>query len=59
MKERLKELNILGAIKINQTKMNNIKFMVDYEKIEPKEHNESLVEMTDYKKACTEILDCV
>lgn len=59
VKKRLKELHTLGAISINQTKTDNIKFKVNYEKIEPNEYNVSLVEMLDYKKACTDILKCI
>lgn len=59
LKQRLKELNTLGAISVNQTRTDNIKFKVNYEKLEPKEYNMSLVEMSDYKKACSDILNCI
>lgn len=59
LKKRLKELNTLGAISVNQTRTDNIKFRVNYDKIEPEEYDMSLVEMSDYKKACTDILDCL
>lgn len=59
LKSRLKELNTLGAISVNQTRTDNIKFRVNYEKIEPEEYDVSLVEMSDYKKACTDILNCI
>lgn len=57
LKSRLKELNTLGAISVNQTRTDNIKFRVNYEKIDPEEYDVSLVEMSDYKKACTDILN--
>lgn len=59
LKKRLKELNTLGAISVNRTRTDNIKFTVNYDKINPEEYGESLVEMSDYKKACTDILNCL
>lgn len=59
MKNRLKELYLLGVIDINQNKMDNIRFKVIYEKIAPKDYDVSIVEMDDYKKACEDILDCL
>ena len=57
MKNRLKELFMLGVININHSKMDNIRFKVIYEKINPDENNISVVEMKDYKKACEDILN--
>ena len=37
--------------------MDNIRFKVIYEKINPDENNISVVEMKDYKKACEDILN--
>ena len=59
IKNRLKELYLLGVININQNKMDNIKFKVIYEKISPKDYDVSMVEMEDYKKACEDILNCL
>lgn len=59
IKNRLKELYLLGVININQNKMDNIKFKVIYEKISPKDYDVSMVEMDDYKKACEDIMDCL
>lgn len=59
MKNRLKELYLLGVIDINQNKMDNIRFKVIYEKIAPKDYDVSIVEMDDYKKACEDILNCL
>lgn len=59
LKSRLKELYLLGAINISQTKTDNIRFKVIYEKIEPEEYDSSMVEMKDYKKACEDILNCL
>lgn len=59
LKSRLRELFLLGAINISQTKMDNIRFKVIYEKIEPEEYDSSIVEMKDYKKACEDILNCL
>ena len=56
LKNRLKELYLLGAINISPTKTDNIKFKVTYEKIEPIEYDLSIVEPENYKKACKDIL---
>lgn len=59
MKNRLKELYLLGVIDINQNKMDNVRFKVIYEKIAPKDYDASMVEMDNYKKACEDILNCL
>ena len=57
LKDRLKELYLLGAINISLGRMDNIRFKVIYEKITPKDYDASMVEMDDYKKACKDMLN--
>lgn len=56
LKKRLQELQTLGAINVNQNRIDNIKFKVNYENIVPGEYDMSLVEKEDYKIACRDIL---
>lgn len=59
LKSRLKELYLLGAININPNKTDNIRFKVNYDKVEPQNHTGSIIETEDYIKACENILNCL
>ena len=59
IKTRLKELHDLGAIVVSPTRIDNIRFKVIYDKIDPGYYNVSLIDRDDYKKACKDILACL
>lgn len=57
LKRSLKELSSLKAINICETMMNNIKFIVKYDEVDPDEVENSLVSVKDYREACEKIIN--
>ena len=56
LKDRLKELQILGAIRINSSNLSDIKIHVNYDNTGCCNEEDSIVDVDDYKNACCDIL---
>ena len=57
IKDRLKDLYKLGAIRINTSNLSDVSIRVNYDKVEQPEYEVSSVNKNDYKIACKEIIE--